>query len=967
MPLSEFILLRAFDLVGNDFKKGKYNIKVLINYFFTLILTCALYPVSIFSKPSSEKQIQYLSGIDNERTVTWDFFCTGGRKSGYWTKIEVPSHWEQQGFGSYNYGRDYYTYGPQFKYANEEGLYKHTFSVPESWRGKEIFIVFEGSMTDTEVKINGQSAGDVHQGAFYRFTYNITDALYFDKSNQLEVMVSKMSSNESVNRSERYADYWIFGGIFRPVYLEAYPREHIERTAIVAKADGSFSIDVFPQNVQDEREIIAEIIEPENKIVKSISVKTGKGNSKVTLRTKLNDPYLWSSESPTLYKADIYLKDSEHILYQTKEKFGFRMIEVRPEDGIYINGVKVKMKGINRHAFWPETGRCLNKGIDLMDVKLIKEMNMNAVRCSHYPPDQSFLDYCDSLGLYVIDELAGWHNAYDTAIGEILVREMVIRDVNHPSVIFWSNGNEGGTNKELDDDFLRYDPSNRTVIHPHFKPGYAFNHIDTNHYEKYSGMQWLFKQENIYMPTEFQHSQFDGGGGAGLYDYWELMWKAAKSGGGFIWALLDEGVVRTDLGGIIDVNGVNAPDGILGPHREKEGSFNAIKQIFSPVHIEMNELPDSFDGNIPVENRFDFINLNQCSFNWKLVEFPKPEETRKGYNLINEGSVNGVDIKPHTSGHLNFSLPDDWQNAEALLLKAVDPTGQDIYTWSWKIQNNESLIKSIVKREDENSIDIDENDTSLVLTVGSKFLTLSKLNGLLTHIKINISEKDREIHFNNGPVFCTGNSTFTGLKHHREKGGYVVETAYEGGMKTVRWELFPSGWLEMTYSYELHGQYNFSGVSFNYPEEFVLSAKWLGNGPYRVWKNRMQGVTLNVWEDAYNNTFTGTSPWKYPEFKGYFSDVAWMELNTVEGRIYIASKQDDLFVRLFEFYSLRGKESYPSLPPGDISFLDFIPPTCTQMATRINMHPEQMGPTSKKNTIDSTYERTLYFYFGELN
>ncbi|WP_223284612.1 sugar-binding domain-containing protein [Hymenobacter qilianensis] len=173
----------------------------------------------------TQKQVRYLSGTDNTHTATWDFYCTGGRKSGFWTKIQVPSCWEQQGFGSYNYGRDYKTYGKNFRFADEKGMYKHTFQVPAEWRDREVFIVFEGSMTDTEVKINGQSAGPIHQGAFYRFKYNLSDKLQFDKPNVLEVTVSKMSADASVNNAERLADYWIFGGIFRPVYLEAFPKQ----------------------------------------------------------------------------------------------------------------------------------------------------------------------------------------------------------------------------------------------------------------------------------------------------------------------------------------------------------------------------------------------------------------------------------------------------------------------------------------------------------------------------------------------------------------------------------------------------------------------------------------------------------------------------------------------------------------------------------------------------------------------
>src|SRR5471030_2588900 len=109
------------------------------------------------------KQIKFLSGTDNTHTVPWDFYCTGGRNSGHWTQIQVPSCWEQQGFGAYNYGRDYKTYGKNFRFADEQGIYKYSFTLPQGWNGKKVFIVFEGSMTDTEVKINGQPAGKKHQ------------------------------------------------------------------------------------------------------------------------------------------------------------------------------------------------------------------------------------------------------------------------------------------------------------------------------------------------------------------------------------------------------------------------------------------------------------------------------------------------------------------------------------------------------------------------------------------------------------------------------------------------------------------------------------------------------------------------------------------------------------------------------------------------------------------------------------
>ena len=149
--------------------------------------------------------IQYLSGTDKDHTVPWDFYCTKGQNSGKWSKIAVPSNWETQGFGTYNYYRD--EVNPE-----EQGLYKHSFRVPAAGRGRHVFIVFEASMTDTEVKVNGQLAGPVHQGGFYRFKYDNTDKLKpAGADNLLEVTVSKHSANTSVNQAERKADFWLFG------------------------------------------------------------------------------------------------------------------------------------------------------------------------------------------------------------------------------------------------------------------------------------------------------------------------------------------------------------------------------------------------------------------------------------------------------------------------------------------------------------------------------------------------------------------------------------------------------------------------------------------------------------------------------------------------------------------------------------------------------------------------------------
>ncbi|KAA8486669.1 beta-galactosidase/beta-glucuronidase [Arcticibacter tournemirensis] len=929
----------------------------------TLFLLIVLLGTGIAARAQKgiSKEVQYLSGTDNRNTVTWDFWCTGGRKSGSWATIQVPSHWEQQGFGAYNYGRDYVTYGKNFRFADEKGIYKYGFSVPRSWEEKDVYIVFEGSMTDTEVKINGKLAGPVHQGSFYQFKYNINDKLKFGGVNQLEVLVSKMSADASVNNAERLADYWIFGGIFRPVYLEALPKEHIGWTAIDAKADGSFNMNVYLKNVAAGREIIAEIVDSKGNIAGTAKAMTRGNDSLVNLKTKIKNPLLWTAETPNLYKAVIYIKESGNPVYQTSEIFGFRTIEVRRQDGIYVNGTKIKMKGVNRHVWWPETGRAVNSEIDLNDVKLMKEMNMNAVRCSHYPPDKSFLNICDSLGLYVLDELAGWQKAYGTKAGAPLVREMVIRDVNHPSIIFWSNGNEGGHNFDLDDDYGLYDLSRRPVIHAHHKPGNAFRGIDCNHYEDYYSSRSILADTNIYMPTEFLHSQDDGGGGASLADFWELHWNSKKGAGGFIWALVDEGIVRTDLNGMIDVNGVNAPDGLVGPHRQKEGSVNAIREIYSPVKITMKELPANFKGEIILENRYHFTNLNQCTFKWELVNFKKPADFYTDYTVLKEGDAKAPSVAPVGKGVLKLNLPSNWREFDGLTLAAYDPFKNQVYKWTWKVKSNVTLLDSLVLTKSTDPVNVTETDSTVTLKASGIAVTFSKKTGRLAGLANDYSAR---LSFSNGPVLVSGNAVFTGLKHYKENDAYVVEASYSGDMKSVRWKMYGSGWLEMAYEYSLEGTYPFAGVSFSYPENYILGAKWLGKGPYRVWKNRPQGVTYNVWQNRNNNSQTGSAPWAYPEFKGYYADITWMEINTVEGKFTVASKDKDLFVRLFDFYALSGPKPHPSLPAGDISFLDAIPPIGTKLALNISANTSRLGPESEMNKLSGITKRTLYFYFG---
>lgn len=269
-----------------------------------------------------ETEIKLLSGQSTEDGVYWDFYCSSGRKSGQWDKIRVPSCWELEGFGGYNYGHDKERF-------SETGTYRTNFVLPDSWKNRRIFIVFDGSMTDTKVKVNGKQAGDIHQGSFYRFKREITPYVSFNKENILEVEVSKISSNESVNEAERNADFWVFGGIFRPVYLEAFPKNFIEYTGFDARDDGTINLEVNFDKPLDELEILVNIFDLKTgneigHIFKKFFPKT----KRCFLNGKIDKIEKWSAETPNMYKAIVTAYRKGRIIHTVEEKIGFRTIEV---------------------------------------------------------------------------------------------------------------------------------------------------------------------------------------------------------------------------------------------------------------------------------------------------------------------------------------------------------------------------------------------------------------------------------------------------------------------------------------------------------------------------------------------------------------------------------------------------------------------------------------------------------------
>lgn len=887
-----------------------------------LPLLCVLL-ASVLRLSATETETLYLSGRGSDDAQPWGFYCTGGRNSGFWTKINVPSCWEQQGFGTYEYGVEFRpskNLKEQPKAPDEKGIYRREFTVPAAWRGRVVRIVFDGVMTDTEVKINGQLAGPVHQGSFYQFKYDITDKLKLDGPNQLEVTVSKRSANASVNRAERIGDYWNFGGIFRPVRLEALPAQFIDRVAIDAKADGSFFANVVLGGAQPAGEVVLQLKNLDGTPVgAAVTQAVPAGASQVSLRAAAKEPRTWSAETPALYLAEFTLRTGAVAagVHSLTQRFGFRTFELRPGDGLYVNGHKITMKGVNRHSFWPETGRTLNLTRHREDIRLMKEANLNAVRMSHYPPDADFLDLCDEAGLYVLDELAGWQGSYDTPTGQRLIAAMVARDVNHPSIVLWDNGNEGGWNTENDDEFAKHDPQQRPVIHPGPLSGPpTFRNLNARHYRNYAETVAFAEGPDIFMPTEFLHGLYDGGHAAGLDDYWKIMGEKPHAAGGFLWVWADEGLVRTDEGGRVDVRRDLAPDGIVGPHGEKEGSYNAIREIWSPVQVPLATLPADFAGTLPVRNRYDHLNLNTVTFEWRLMKFAPPGALLFHRTQIALGRFNGPDLAPRTDGTISLALPGDWREADVLSLTAIDSRDREICTWTWRWKTGADAIGQAFPGKV--AVTSSEEGGEVVVTTGRNSARFDKATGKL----VSLARDGRRISLANGPRLTAYKRTersfapvgaaegkLTSFTTQRDGDAVVVTAKYDGAFREVRWTATPDGDIKLDYEFTGPGSVDILGVDFDYPEEKMRSKEWFGAGPYRVWANRLKGVTLARWDTEYNDPVPGVS-WVYPEFKGWFSKWEWMAFTTTEGRFAVLNNGNQPY---FGVYSPRDGKNNPVL------------------------------------------------------
>lgn len=610
----------------------------------------------------------------------------GFQRDGYdlsgWDEIDVPSNWEFQGYGIPIYvNQDYEWPGPwnpphvPHDY-NPVGSYKRWFTVPDEWEGREVFIHFAGVKSAFYLYVNGQFTG-YSEDSKTPAEWNITKFLKKGE-NSLSLEVYRWSDGSYLECQ----DMWRISGIEREVFLYSTPKVRIKDFFVRGDLtddyrDGILKIDVVLENHSagaspKNLSVVIELRDGSGALLREEKRVDFGGNASasVTFEKNLPDPAKWSAESPRLYQTFIHLKSDDGSVSEAVAcATGFRRVEIR-QGQLMINGTPVRIKGVNRHEHDEYKAHILSDSLMLLDVKLLKQFNLNAVRTSHYPNDTRWYDLCDRYGIYLIDEAN--IESHGMGYGEKSLaknpdflgmhldrtRNMVERDKNHPSVIIWSLGNEAGNgpNFEATYSWIKQRDSSRPVQYERAGeewntdivcPMYAWDYLE--------GYGSQVRDRPLIM-CEYSHAM--GNSNGNFRDYWELIEKYPQLQGGLIWDWVDQGFAKkTDkgekywaYGGDWGPPGTPSDqnfmcNGLVSPDRTPHPGIWEVKKAYQYVKVK----PVPLSANrFEILNKHDFTNLNKFRMSWAISS---------DGGQVAKGEIADLDIEPHAGKIVELKLP----------------------------------------------------------------------------------------------------------------------------------------------------------------------------------------------------------------------------------------------------------------------------------------------------------------------
>ncbi len=609
-----------------------------------------------------------------------DFYKLGYDVSD-WKEIPVPSNWQLHGYGIPIYTNVQYPFMPfkehtvfedeyvQERYPlppyiprddNPVGSYRTEFTIPADWKSRQVFIHFDGVKSAFYLWINGRKVG-YSQGSMTPAEFNITDYL-IDGKNVLAAEVYRWCDGSYLEDQ----DTWRLSGIYRDVYLFSTPPVHISDFFVRTKLDEKYedaTLMIRPRLRNFENQdltgwiVQAQLYDLQNKPVFSEPIKerawavmrawyaTQRSTVRFPLlQAKVANPKKWSAEQPNLYTLVLTLLDNEGSIIEAEScKVGFRKVEVKNEQ-LLINGRPVLLYGVCRHEHNPDRGDAVSLSDMIQDIKLMKQNNINAVRTSHYPNDPRWYDLCDEYGIYLIDEIniethgvtgllsndPQWHSAFvDRAIS------VVERDKNHPSIIFWSLGNESGCGPNHaamagwihDYDHTRYIHYEGAQDSPADPP---YVDMRSRMYTTIWELEEMVKNKIDRRPIILCEYCYARGNAIGnLQEYWDVIEKHDRLIGAFIWDWADKALRKFDADGKmfwayggdygpadIPSDGSMVCNGIVGPDRNPEPELYEVKKVYQRIKA----IPvDLASGKIRIRNKYDFLTLDFVDISWELT------------------------------------------------------------------------------------------------------------------------------------------------------------------------------------------------------------------------------------------------------------------------------------------------------------------------------------------------------------
>ena len=888
-----------------------------------------------------------------------DFYQTSYDDSG-WATIPVPANWQLHGYGIPLYSNIKYPFEKKPPLVMEEpdagythfpednrnpvGSYRHTFMVPDDWEGRRIHLVFEGVSSAFYLWINGEKVG-YSQDSRSAAEFDITDYVN-DGENLLAVEVYQFSDGSYLEDQ----DLWRLSGIFRDVYLWSAPALDIRDFTVVADWDpatekGNLLVDFdfanFVEGGLANYSMNVTLWDGAHQLAQAM--QQGNALSRMRVFTQMDALAIepWSAESPQLYDLVIELQgpDAKPIFYASK--VGFRRVEASGGQ-ILVNGQPVIFKGVNRHEHDPSTGHTVSEAMMRKDILLMKRLNMNAVRLSHYPHHPRFYELCDELGLYVMDEAnieshaMGWQRNPLAEDPQWLpahldrIRNMLERSKNHASVIIWSMGNESGDGDNFRQcgEWIRANDPTRLVHYDRasrqpYTDMYSSMYTNVERLRRYAEEQEALplRLQRPAVLCEYNHAM--GNSSGNLKEYWDLFRAHRNLQGGFIWDFVDQGLYDPaqdpamrdprdfkyggDFGDVPN-DGSFCLNGLVMADRSLSPQAHEAAYLMQDLHTTLRSSSEK-THQIEVYNERFFTDADDCKLHWEL--------TQDGASIA-QGSIDSLRIGPQQRAtfDINATLP---ETGELLLRVGFSlkedrpgaPAGTEIAYDQLVLREKRPADHAAPSRVANSQHGLvpqsTEDDGVLRLRGRSLEAVIDPSSGMISDLRrggIALIEKPMHLNFWRPP---TNNDRGWKMEKRgapwKEAGEQAVVTdlrvADNAQMSEVEVDLqIPVGKTRATLIYRMHAEGYLDvemilkpdlkktrlipriGLQTQLSREFA-STTWYGNGPFESYGDRKAATWKAVFEMSTDALF---HPYTDPQESGNRTEVRWLRLATDEGR-----------------------------------------------------------------------------------